>query len=79
VITAHIITALQQMISRKVDPISPSVLTIGKVIANGSTNIIPNEVYMEGTFRAMNEEWRADAHIKMKKMAEMMHLRISHQ
>ena len=72
VITAHIITALQQMISRKVDPTSPSVLTFGKVIANGSTNIIPNEVYMEGTFRAMNEAWRADAHIKMKKMAEMM-------
>jgi len=72
VITAHIITALQQVISRKNDPVSPSVLTFGKVIANGSTNIIPNEVYMEGTFRAMDEKWRAEAHIQMKKMAEMM-------
>ena len=70
IITAHILTALQTVISRYSDPKSPSVLSFGKVIANGSTNVIPNEVYMEGTFRAMNEQWRADAHVKMKKMAE---------
>jgi len=72
VITAHIITALQQIVSRKNDPTSPCVLTFGKVIAEGSTNIIPNEVRLEGTFRAMNEKWRAEAHIQMKKMAELM-------
>jgi metal-dependent amidase/aminoacylase/carboxypeptidase family protein len=48
----------------------PSVLSFGKVIANGATNIIPNEVYMEGTFRTLDEKWRAEAHAKMKKMAE---------
>ncbi|MDB5060483.1 MAG: N-acyl-L-amino acid amidohydrolase [Mucilaginibacter sp.] len=70
IITAHILTALQQVISRFADPKSPSVLSFGKVIANGATNVIPNEVYLEGTFRTMDEKWREEAHIKMKKMAE---------
>jgi amidohydrolase len=70
IITAHMLTALQQIVSRFADPKSPSVLSFGKVIANGATNVIPNEVYLEGTFRTMDEQWRNDAHIKMKKMAE---------
>jgi amidohydrolase len=69
-ITSHIIVALQQIISRTKDPRHPSVLTFGKVIANGATNVIPNEVYVEGTFRCMNEAWRAEGKAKMKKMAE---------
>ncbi len=70
IITAHILVALQTIISRNADPKSPSVLSFGKVIANGATNVIPNEVKLEGTFRTMDEAWRKDAHIKMKKMAE---------
>ncbi|RCH54794.1 amidohydrolase [Mucilaginibacter hurinus] len=70
IITAHILTALQQVISRFNDPKSPSVLSFGKVIANGATNVIPDEVYLEGTFRTMDEQWREDAHKRMKKMAE---------
>ena len=69
-ISAHIITALQQLVSRMGNPSIPSVLSFGKVIANGATNIIPDEVYMEGTFRTMNEQWRSEAHVKMKKLAE---------
>ena len=69
-ISSHIIIALQQIISRVADPKTPSVLSFGKVIANGATNVIPNEVYLEGTFRTMDEDWRAKAHEKMKKMAE---------
>jgi amidohydrolase len=70
VIASHIIIALQQIVSRNADPRLPSVLSFGKVIANGATNIIPNEVKIEGTFRTLNEEWRAEAHKRMKKMAE---------
>jgi amidohydrolase len=70
IITAHMLTALQQVISRFADPKNPSVLSFGKVIANGATNVIPNEVYLEGTFRTMDEKWRAEAHIRMKKLAE---------
>lgn len=69
-ITAHIVVALQQIVSRVASPKIPSVLSFGKVEANGATNIIPEVVTMEGTFRTLNEEWRAQAHKRMKKMAE---------
>ena len=69
-ITSHIIIALQSIVSRVADPKIPSVLSFGKVTANGATNVIPNEVKLEGTFRTMDEEWRSKAHEKMKKMAE---------
>lgn len=69
-ISAHIIVALQQIVSRVGNPNIPSVLSFGKVIANGATNVIPGVVNMEGTFRTLNEKWRAEAHVKMKKMAE---------
>ena len=61
-ISAQIITQLQSVVSRHAKPSVPSVLSIGKVIANGATNIIPNEVSMEGTFRTYDEEWRNKAH-----------------
>ncbi|MDQ0641591.1 amidohydrolase [Pedobacter sp. W3I1] len=71
-IASHIIVALQQIVSRNADPRLPSVLSFGKVIANGATNIIPNEVKIEGTFRTLDENWRDEAHKRMKKMAEGM-------
>ncbi|WP_407428610.1 M20 family metallopeptidase [Arcticibacter sp.] len=70
VIAANIIVSLQQIVSRAADPRLPTVLSFGKVIANGATNVIPNEVYLEGTFRTLDEKWRAEAHLRMKKMAE---------
>jgi len=69
-ITAHIIVALQQVVSRMSNPYMPTVLSFGKQIANGAINVIPDEVYMEGTFRTMDEKWRDEAHEKIKKMAE---------
>lgn len=68
-ITAHLIVALQQIVSRNANPRVPSVLSFGKVIAQGATNIIPHEVAIEGTFRTMDEEWRAQAKVKMLKLA----------
>lgn len=69
-IASHIIVALQQIISRNCDPRIPAVLSFGNIIGKGATNVIPDEVKIEGTFRTLNEEWRKDAHVKMKKMAE---------
>ncbi len=69
-IASHIIVALQQVVSRYATPTTPTVLSFGKVIAEGATNIIPNEVKIEGTFRTLNEEWRKEAKIKMKKLAQ---------
>jgi amidohydrolase len=69
IISAHILIALQQVVSRMANPDIPSVLSFGKVIADGAINIIPDEVYMEGTFRTVDESWRTEAHTRMKKMA----------
>lgn len=69
-IASHIIIALQQIVSRMAHPGEPTVLSFGKVIANGAVNVIPDEVYMEGTFRAMNEGWRMRAHQAMIKLAQ---------
>ncbi|MFZ9981009.1 MAG: M20 metallopeptidase family protein [Cyclobacteriaceae bacterium] len=57
-IASHIIVALQQVISRNAGPKQPSVLSFGKVVADGATNIVPDEVHIAGTFRAMDEKWR---------------------
>lgn len=69
-VAAHIVVALQSVIARNCPPDVPSVLTVGKIIAEGATNIIPNFVKMEGTFRAMNEEWRFRAHDLIRRVAE---------
>jgi amidohydrolase len=66
---SHMIVALQQVISRNCSPKIPSVLSFGKVIAQGATNIIPNEVTIEGTFRTLDEIWRAEAHEKIRTIA----------
>jgi amidohydrolase len=70
VIASHIIIALQQVISRNASPKQPTVLSFGKVIADGATNIIPDEVKIAGTFRALNEQWRESGLKKIETMAK---------
>lgn len=69
VIASHIIIGLQQIISRNASPRQPTVLTFGKISGEGATNIIPEEVKIAGTFRAMDETWRNDALERISKMA----------
>ena len=69
-IASQIVVALQQVVSRKAPSAIPTVLSIGKIVGNGATNIIPNEVNIEGTFRTMNEEWRAKAHQQIVQVAK---------
>lgn len=71
-IASHLIIALQQVASRWANPQMPTVLSFGKVTANGATNIIPNEVKLEGTFRTFDEAWRKEAHQRMKALAEQL-------
>lgn len=70
-ITAHIIIALQQIVSRNANAAIPSVLSFGKVEAQGATNVVPAEVSVEGTFRTMNEPWRREAHEKITRIATL--------
>lgn len=60
---AGLITSLQSIVSRNCDPVLPCVLTIGKINSEGgATNVIPDSVSLEGTFRTMDENWRSRAH-----------------
>lgn len=69
-IASHMVVALQQIVSRNIDPTIPAVLTFGKIDSvGGATNIIPDEVKLVGTFRTMDETWRFKAHERMKKLA----------
>jgi amidohydrolase len=69
-ISAHLIVALQQVVSRSVNPIIPAVLSIGKIYSDGgATNVIPDRVFLTGTFRTIDEKERSAAHEKIKKIA----------
>ncbi len=70
-LTSELIVKLQKIVSRFVPASIPTVLSFGKVIANGATNIIPSEVKIEGTFRTMSEEWRKKAHEKITEIIEL--------
>ena len=66
---SHVVIGLQQIISRNNNPFSPSVLSICAFNGGFTTNVIPNEVKLIGTFRAMDEKWRFAAHELIKKQA----------
>lgn len=61
-VASHLVVALQQVVSRNNDPHNPSVLSITAFNGGTTTNVIPNEVKLKGTFRAMDEDWRFRAH-----------------
>ncbi|MDF2189418.1 M20 family metallopeptidase [Paraflavitalea sp. CAU 1676] len=61
-IASHLIVSLQQIISRNRNPLSPSVLSICSIQGGHTTNVIPSEVKLMGTFRALDETWRFKAH-----------------
>jgi amidohydrolase len=68
-IASELIISLQQLISRNNNPFNPSVLSITSFQGGNTTNVIPNEVKLMGTFRAMNEEWRFKAHELIRNQA----------
>src|SRR5215203_1310019 len=73
-IASQLIVALQQVVSRNKDPFSPSVLSITSFQGGHTTNVIPSEVKLMGTFRAMDEGWRFKAHELIRKLSvELVH------
>ncbi|MEO5647552.1 MAG: M20 family metallopeptidase [Chitinophagaceae bacterium] len=69
-VASQLVMGLQQIISRNNEPTNPSVLSITSFNGGNTTNVIPSEVKLMGTFRAMNEEWRFQAHGLIKRYAE---------
>jgi amidohydrolase len=72
VIAAHIIVALQQIVSRNADPVMPTVLSFGRISGEGRTNVIPDVVNLEGTVRTYDEAWRKEVHRRIGQIAEGM-------
>lgn len=68
-IASHLIIALQQVVSRNNNPYNPTVLSITSFQGGTTTNVIPNEIKLKGTFRAMDEEWRFKGHELIRKVA----------
>lgn len=71
-ISAQVITALQQVVSRKANPLKPTVLTFGKIAGGFATNVIPDKVEILGTLRTMDETWRAEAHVWIRNITEQI-------
>jgi amidohydrolase len=71
-ISAQLITSLQTIVSRNCPPNLPSVLSFGRIEGLGATNVVPDKVELQGTFRTMNEEWRSKAHDLIKKQSSAL-------
>jgi amidohydrolase len=68
-IAAHIVIALQQIVSRKASPVMPTVVSFGKIYSDGKTNIIPDEVKLEGIIRTFDAAWREEIKDQIRKIA----------
>jgi amidohydrolase len=74
-IGAEFVLKAQELIKDKASDDIPTVLSFGRFESLGSTNVIPSSAEIKGTFRTMNEEWRAEAHLLMQKLAESISLK----
>jgi amidohydrolase len=70
IIASKILIALQEYANQNKDNSIPMILSFGKIIGNGATNVVPDEVYIEGTFRTMNEKFRKEAHNMINRIAK---------
>jgi amidohydrolase len=68
-VVAHIVVALQQIVSRNANPTTPSVISFGRVEAGGRTNIIPDEASLEGIMRTFDENWREEIKERISQLA----------
>jgi amidohydrolase len=66
---AQLVSSLQQVVSRKIDPMSPAVVTVGSFHAGEAPNVIPEAAHLSGTVRAFDEQVRADVHTWLERIA----------
>ena len=68
-IAAQIVTALQTIVSREVDPVQPAVLTVGEIEAGTAFNIIPGEARLGGTVRTLDADLREEIPGRMEELS----------
>ncbi len=69
-VACEIVQALQTMITRSIDVFDPSVVTVGRISAGTTNNVIPEVAEIEGTIRATSERTRAKVHDGIRRVAE---------
>ncbi len=69
---AHIVAALQSIVSRNVDPLQSVVVTVGQISAGTTFNVIPEEAELKGTVRSYNNELHRLAYRRLLEMAQNM-------
>jgi len=69
-VACEIVTALNTMITRSIDPFDPAVLTVARLVAGTTNNVIPETALIEGTIRAVSERTRSKVHDGVKRVAE---------
>ena len=69
VIAAQVVTALQTVVSREVDPVEPAVLTVGTIGAGTAFNIIPEKAHVGGTVRTLNADLRGRMPERIEELA----------
>ena len=69
-VACEIVQALQTMITRSIDVFDPSVVTVGRITAGTTNNVIPEVAEIEGTIRATSERTRAKVHDGIRRVAE---------
>ncbi|MFP6581834.1 MAG: amidohydrolase [Candidatus Hydrogenedentota bacterium] len=69
-VAAHILSALQSVVSRETNPWDPAVLSVARIEAGHASNVIPETAIMEGTFRALSDEVRKHIFEAIPRIAE---------
>ncbi len=67
---AEIIASVEKIINSRSAKESPTILSFGKIVADGAHNVIPGAVSAHGTFRSFDEKWRRQAHLIIKEETE---------
>ena len=72
VIAALLITTLQTLVSRQTNPVHPSVITVGRIVAGTAANVIAESAELEGTIRTTYPDTRDHIYRGIRRMAEAM-------
>jgi amidohydrolase len=70
-IAGHVILALNGIVSRKLDPFAPAVISIGKLHAGQAENVIPDQVEMNGTIRYLDPAVQEKIHLELRRAFEI--------
>lgn len=69
-VACEIVQALQMMVTRRVDAFDPAVVTVGRIMAGTTSNVIPETAEILGTIRAVSERTRRKVHDGIRRVAE---------